>query len=105
VAIPYRATDVMLGLTELNDALALAKPVVMTRSPHIDVDIEAVGCGIWVDPGDLGGWRRALTRLREHPDEAQAMGAAGRRFAQESWNAQTFERDVRAAVRPLVPDL
>jgi hypothetical protein len=50
IAIPFSRTDRMLGLTELNDALAFAKPVIMTRSPHIDVDIEEVGWGFWVKP-------------------------------------------------------
>lgn len=90
VAIPVQDTQWLSGLTELNDALALGKPVVMTRTPYIDVDIEAVGCGIWVDPGDIEGWVRALGDLGADPDRRREMGLAGRRHAETSWNAELF---------------
>ena len=81
----------MNGLTELNDALALSKPVVMTRSPTaLDVDIEAIGCGFWVDVGDVDGWRGALSLLMSDAALRTRMGAAGRRFAEQGWNQQSY---------------
>ncbi len=81
----------MNGLSELNDALALSKPVVMTRSPTaLDVDIEAIGCGIWVDVGDVDGWQRALSQLMSDAALRDRMGAAGRRFAEQGWNQQSY---------------
>ena len=81
----------MNGLTELNDALALSKPVVMTRSPTaLDVDIEAIGCGIWVDVGDVDGWQRALSLLMSDAALRDRMGAAGRKFAEQGWNQQSY---------------
>jgi hypothetical protein len=90
VAIPLQHTNRLSGLTELNDALALAKPIVMTRTPYIDVDIERIGCGVWVDQGDVQGWERALGELGADPDRRREMGAVGRRFAETSWNSQLF---------------
>lgn len=98
VAIPLRRTDGCFGITELNDALALAKPVIMTRNPHIDVDIEAVGCGRWVEPGDLDGWSRALKELHADPDLRTDMGSRGRAWATENWNHQRFARTLIDAV-------
>jgi glycosyltransferase involved in cell wall biosynthesis len=90
IAIPLTRTDGCFGITELNDALALGKPVVMTRNPHIDVDIEAVGCGRWVAPGDLDGWVERLTELQSNPGLRQQMGASGRSWAEENWNHRRF---------------
>lgn len=90
VAIPVRDTERLSGLTELNDALALGKPIVMTRTPYIDVDIEAVGCGIWVDKGDVDGWERALRELCGDADRRRSMGARGRQYAETTWNAELF---------------
>jgi hypothetical protein len=90
VAIPIQDTERLSGLTELNDGLALGKPIVMTRTAYIDVDIEAVGCGIWVDRGDADGWERALRDLAADPARRHEMGAAGRRYAESSWNAELF---------------
>ena len=95
VAIPLKDPDKISGLSELNDALALGKPVLVTRTPHLcDVDVEAVGCGWWVEPGDVEGWRTALRRLASDPALRERMGAAGRAFAEERWNAGVFGRAV-----------
>jgi glycosyltransferase involved in cell wall biosynthesis len=99
VAIPLPRSDRLLGLTELNDALALAKPVVMTRTDAIDVDVEAIGCGFTVEAGDVDGWARALVRLTEDAELRAAMGARGREFAERHHNAETFDRHIVAAIR------
>lgn len=101
VAIPLARVDGTFGVSELNDALALGKPVVMTRNPFIDVDIEAVGCGIWVDPNDVGSWVAALAAL-EDPAVRQGMGRRGRAFAERHWNAQRFGDVVLQAVETAV---
>ena len=79
VAIPLKNPGKISGLSELNDALALGKPVVVTRTLHLrDVDVEAIGCGVWVEPGDVSGWRTALARLHGDVALRASMGAAGR---------------------------
>jgi glycosyltransferase involved in cell wall biosynthesis len=98
VAIPVLDTGRLTGLTEAIDALALAKPIVATRSPYFPFDIEAVGCGIWVDATDVDGWTRALKRLLSDPDERAEMGAAGRRFAEQDWNYDRFCRGLSALI-------
>jgi hypothetical protein len=100
VAIPVVDPARLTGLTEATDALALAKPIVATRSPYFPFDIEAVGCGIWVDAGDVEGWIRALERLLSDPDERIEMGAAGRRFAEREWNYEAFCRGLSAVIAP-----
>jgi hypothetical protein len=98
VAIPLIRTDGCFGITELNDALASGKPVLMTRNTYIDIDLEGVGCGRWIERGDADGWRTALERLKAEPDEAEAMGARGRAFAEKSWNYARFGRSLVASV-------
>jgi glycosyltransferase involved in cell wall biosynthesis len=103
VVIPLLEATGTAGLTELNDALALGKPVVMTRNRFIDVDVEAVGCGIWVDRGDTAGWRAALQRLSADPQLRADMGRRGREFAERSWNAELFGTGLAAAFADLAP--
>ena len=91
---PYRCSTParLTGLTEAVDALALGKPIVATRSPYFPFDIEAIGCGLWVDAGDADGWTRAIERLMGDPGARAEMGAAGRRFAEREWNYDAFCR-------------
>lgn len=100
VAIPVLDPGRLTGLTEAVDALALAKPIVATRSPYFPFDIEALGCGIWVDPGDDDGWARALGRLAGDREARAEMGAAGRRFAEREWNYDAFCRGLSELIEP-----
>jgi hypothetical protein len=94
VAIPLSTADRLVGLSELADALALGRPVVMTRNPFIDVDVEAIGCGRFVDVGDVDGWAKALDELMSDASLRAEMGRAARRHVDETWNADAFARGV-----------
>ena len=100
VAIPVLDPGRLTGLTEAVDALAMAKPIVATRSPYFPFDIEAIGCGIWVDPGDVDGWTRALDRLTGDAPARIQMGVAGRRFAEREWNYEAFCRGLSELIEP-----
>jgi glycosyltransferase involved in cell wall biosynthesis len=99
VAIPLRHSDRLLGLSEINDALALAKPIVMTRTDAIDFDAARVGCGFSVEPYDVAGWREALGSLAGDPALRSEMGKRGREFAERGYNANVFGASIVAAVR------
>jgi glycosyltransferase involved in cell wall biosynthesis len=99
VAIPLEATHRLVGLTEVGDALALSKPIVMTRNPALGVDPGAIGCGITVEPGDVAGWRAALLRLGHDPALRARMGARARQFAERGYNADVFRSAITDAVR------
>jgi hypothetical protein len=95
VAIPLADPDKLLGLSELNDALALGKPVVATRSPHFDFDVEACGFGCWAEPHDPDSFAGALQRALANADE---MGKRARAFAEQYWNYEMFCADVLSSV-------
>lgn len=96
IAVPLEAVDGLAGLTSVLDALALGKPLVMTRNRWLDLDPEAEGFGFTVEPGDTAGWRRALDKLLTNDDLAQAMGERARALAQRL-NATSFARDLAQA--------
>jgi glycosyltransferase involved in cell wall biosynthesis len=91
-AIPLVSGSSLSGLTSLTDALALGKPVIMTRHPLISLDLEKENIGRWVDPGDVAGWMAALRWFEDHPEEAVAMGMRARLLAERSYNYKAFGR-------------
>ena len=85
------------GLQSLMDALGVGKPVIVTRNPWIDLDIERLGIGIWVDPGDVLGWRDAIRRLDEDPELALEMGRRARALVDSGErSSRTFADQVMA---------
>jgi len=96
IAIPLYAQESLAGLSALLDALGAGRAVVMTRHPLIDVDIEGLGIGRWIEPGDTAGWADAITWFDEHPDESQEMGRRARALVDHGLNSLEFGRRLLA---------
>jgi glycosyltransferase involved in cell wall biosynthesis len=90
VAIALASTDRLSGLTEVVDALACGRPMILTRAPYFDFDIERIGCGWWVEPGDVRGWSERLTAALADRERLDRMGRAGRAWAEQNLNAELF---------------
>jgi len=101
IAIPLNKTDVLAGLTSLLDALAIGRPVIMTRNPYVDIDIEALGIGIWVDHGDVLGWKSAILELLDDPVMAQEMGARARQLSENGFNIHQFSENLARVFKGL----
>ncbi|MEM8528874.1 MAG: glycosyltransferase [Bacteroidota bacterium] len=87
----------LAGLTSLTDALALGKPVLMTRNNFIDIDIEKEGIGFWVEAEDEEGWKRALERL-EDDELCREMGKKAEALASQTWNIEIFSEEILVAI-------
>ncbi len=100
VAIPLKdVPNNLVGLTSLLEAMAMAKAVIMTRNPYIDIDIEKEGIGIWVEPEDVQGWQRAISYLFEHPSETKEMGNRARRLCEQKYNIEVFSSKLSSILK------
>lgn len=72
--------------SKMYSILAAARPVVASVDPgtEVAVTVERAGAGIAVPPEDPEAFAKAVRRLLDAPDEATAMGSAGRAFV-EQW--------------------
>ena len=134
VVAPLHDVDNQAGITTILEAMAMGKAVVVShtrgqtdvirdrrsqsrafpeRSSQPDwaqrlgaTDDTARGhTGIYVRPGDPDELRRAIVYLLEHPEEARAMGANGRRVIEETMGLDLFTRRMAAVIageRPAV---
>jgi len=85
-SIPLVRVDALAGLTSLYDATAIGRPVLMTRNPYIDIDIEAEGIGVWIDAGNDAQWRDTFTSLMSSPERLKKMGEQALRLGREKYN-------------------
>jgi glycosyltransferase involved in cell wall biosynthesis len=95
VAIPLLNLDRLTGLTEVVDVLACGRPMILTRAPYFDFDIEQIGCGWWVEPGDVRGWSERLTAAMADRDRLDQMGRAGRAWAEQHLSERLFTAGLR----------
>ncbi|HLO83778.1 MAG TPA: glycosyltransferase [Nostocaceae cyanobacterium] len=97
---PHRVdTTPLYGLTSLLDAMAMAKPVIMTKHRQANIDIEKEKIGLWVEPGDIKGWQQAASYLLEHSEEAQEMGKRARKLAEQKYNLENFSLQLATALK------
>lgn len=87
---PAQCTSV--GFTSLIETMAMARPVIFTRTGAVpsEIDVEKVGCGIHVPPQDPEALAQAIRHLASDPQRAEEMGKAGRRLAESHYNIRRY---------------
>lgn len=83
-----------VGLTTLVEAYALGIPVICSKNPNFEIDIEKEGIGISVEYGDVEGWVKAIRYLHTHPQEAEQMGRNARKLGEERFNLTIFSKEI-----------
>ena len=94
VCICCQRSNYTVGLTTVVEALALGLPILCTRNRQMPMDIEAEGCGFWLEVGDVEGWVEKLRYIADHPEEAKAMGRRGRALAERYYNIKQCGKEV-----------
>lgn len=94
IVIPCLEFSYTVGLTTLVEALALGIPVICSRNPNFEIDIDKEKIGITVDYGDVEGWKNAINYLAEHPKEVEEMGRKARKLAEEHYNLEIFSHEI-----------
>lgn len=89
-----------IGLNAIVEAMAMAKPVVLTQGPGIDIDPGQGGFGRLVPARQPQAMARAITEIFNAPaDELAAMGRQSRATAERTYNSQRMADDLVAALR------
>ncbi len=96
---PRRFPRGQTGNTSVLEAMAMSRPVLMSRTSLLALDLEQEGVGEWVDAGDVEGWRRAILRMLEDPERASRMGRRGRQLCEERFNMREFSTRLAGVLR------
>lgn len=99
VCICCQESNYTVGLTTVVEALALGLPILCTRNPQMPMDIETEGCGFWIEPQDVEGWKEKLRYIADHPEESKAMGQRGRALAEQYYNIKQCGKEVAMIIK------
>jgi len=91
---PAEATAV--GMTNVIEAMAMARPVIVTRTGALptEIDVEKAGCGLHVPAGDAPALASAFQYIATHRAEAEVMGARGRALCESRFNITRYATDL-----------
>ncbi len=87
------------GFTNLLEALAMHRPVLITRTGKLDLDVEAAGVGFLVAPKDPDDWAAKMTRLWNDADLRAQMRRAARAQVESFYNLRRFGAETVDFVR------
>lgn len=84
VCVPVFDHIMTFGVTTILEAMAMAKPVIATRSAGLaDFIIDGETC-LTVAPGDVEGWKAAIRRLSADAALRERLGRNARRWVEEN---------------------
>ena len=72
----------------------LGMPVICSRNPNFEIDIDKEEIGITVEYNAVQGWIDAIRYIADHPEEARRMGENARKLAEERFNLEIFSREI-----------
>lgn len=98
VAVIHHGSDHPHGLGALVEAMAMARPVVLTQGGGIDIDPAAHGFGTHVPPHDAAELARALSAFVGDPAKARSDGAAAHDSAVQHFNSRRMAGDLDRAL-------
>jgi len=104
VVVPLYETDFQAGVTTILEAMAMGKAVITTRTAgQTDVITDGEN-GLTVAPGDVAGWREAITRLRSDAALRERLGHNARRWIEEHATLDRWAARIAQAMRDTATD-
>lgn len=87
-----------VGMTNVIEAMAMARPVIVTRTGALptEIDVEKHGCGLHVPANDPAALAAALEQIAKHPRQAEAMGEKGRALCESRYNIVRYADELHA---------
>ena len=99
VAIALKRCTGVFGITVALEAMACARPVVITANAGLEEYIEHGVSGLLVPPGDDAAFRDAIASLIRDPEAAARMGRAGRRAVEQRFTTGHTAGDLAVLLR------
>ncbi|MDN3686708.1 glycosyltransferase [Cyclobacterium jeungdonense] len=78
------------GMTSLQDVVSFSKPVIMTRNPCLNLDIEKEGIGKYVGMYDVQDWKNQLTIFASKKSCWVKMSENSRQLFETKFNSEIF---------------
>jgi glycosyltransferase involved in cell wall biosynthesis len=94
VTIPDSGQHHALGFTNVIEAMAMAQPIILTRTGAMpdEIDVEKEGCGIFVPPSHTAALADAMKAVINDRSRAEAMGRAARKLCEQRYDVRGYAK-------------
>lgn len=99
VVVPLYDNDFQAGITTILEAMAMGKPVVVTRTGGQRDVIDDGHTGVYVAPGGVAEWKHTIRRLRKDPVLRARLGQRARRWVEENATLDVWVDNVVCALK------
>jgi glycosyltransferase involved in cell wall biosynthesis len=103
VVVPLFDVNFSAGYTVILEAMAMGKPVIVTKIRQRDDFIIDGWNGLYVAPGNVAELHDRIRFLIEHPDEVRRMGENARKTIEERFTLSHFVERMRTAITGVMP--
>jgi len=93
VVVPLERA-MMSGVTVALEAMAMGRPVILTRNAYVEEFLRDGEHGFFVASGDVGGLRSKIEYLLDHPDEANQMGERARKWVLDRYTVDAYVKKI-----------
>lgn len=92
-----------VGFTSTIECMAMSKPAIVTRTGALPeaVDVEKLGCGLFVEAGNSNQLVDAMRYLKANRSAAEEMGRKGRQLAETRYGIRAFSERLHEAFERL----
>lgn len=94
LAIPMMPQDSLCGLTSILDGIAMGMPIIATFNKYININIELLGIGCWINPYDEKEWRKASVKILSDPILYKSMTEKSMTLVQDKFNIKKFANSI-----------
>ncbi|HEX6242137.1 MAG TPA: glycosyltransferase, partial [Polyangiales bacterium] len=103
VVVPLYDNDFQAGITTILEAMAMGKAVIVTRTfGQNDVIMDGHN-GLYVAPGSVDEWKRAIERVRSDSALRARLGQAARRWVEQNATLDHWVENILAALQDRTP--
>jgi glycosyltransferase involved in cell wall biosynthesis len=93
VVVPLER-PMLSGVTVALEAMAMGRPVILTRNAYVEEFMKDGEHGFFVDQGDITGLREKLELLLNDPDAANQMGEQARQWVLERYTVESYVQKI-----------
>jgi len=76
------------------EAMAMAKPILMTKSGSLHINPGERGYGMLINPNDPSDWAFSMNKLQNNHTLCEKMGKEGRRIVETEFTIGSFNDSI-----------